>query len=339
VREALARLVPGDVVWGDRFGRAVILEQPRIASGGSPRVTVMTTDRKLRRIGTHDFREPPQPLARLRLRGQSWRSAKARRDIARDLERLAVDRPKQAPKRSERRKLVAAYESHPCHDCPDLEAHLAVARKLVEAEAEVVKLRRQLRKRAGTIARIFERVLGVLRALGYVEEWQLTSKGELLARVYNEADLLVVECLHRGWFAGLDPTELAAVASLFVYESRSRDTPETAPTAALGRYERRVHDLHRSLRAAEREQDVELLSEPDAGFMAQIHEWADGRSLEDVLDDRDTSAGDFVRSAKQVLDLLQQLRMVVADDNELASALGEAVDRVQRGVVAYSSVL
>ena len=68
--------------------------------------------------------------------------------------------------------------------------------------------------------------------------------------------------------------------------------------------------------------------------MSRIYEWASGRSLEDVLSERETSAGDFVRSAKQVVDLLQQLKPIT-DLPELA----EAVEQVQRGVVAYSSVV
>jgi ATP-dependent RNA helicase HelY len=157
--------------------------------------------------------------------------------------------------------------------------------------------------------------------------------------VYNEADLLVVECLSKGWLNGLTAEELAAVASLFVYETRRRDEGEGPPTPELARQERRISNLFRSLREAEREHEVELLKEPDAGFMAQIYEWASGSSLEDMLEDRQSSAGDFVRSAKQVVDLLQQLRQVVDPASELAGTLAEAVDRVQRGVVAYSSVV
>ncbi len=338
VRDALGRLVPGDVVWGS-FGRAVILEQPRKAAKGTPRVTAMTTDRKLRRVGPRDFTQPPEPVAKLSLRGQSWRSAKVRGQLARELARVDAKRPVASAKRSDVRKLVEAYENHPCHKCPDIREHLDLAAKLADLEAEVSKLRRQIRRRTGGLARTFDRVIAVLGSLDYAEDWSLTHKGELLRRVYNEADLLVVECLSRGWFAGLDPDELAAVASLFVYESRGRDEPEGAPTPKLAQYERRVGDLFRSLHGVERRHDVELLAEPDAGFMAQIYEWAQGRSLEEVLEDRETSAGDFVRSAKQVLDLLQQLRQVVEEDPSLMDALREAVERVQRGVVAYSSVL
>jgi ATP-dependent RNA helicase HelY len=342
VRDELTKLVPGDVVWTEGGGRALVLEQARTGSGGTPRVMAMTVDRKLRRLGPRDFREPPVVVANVPLRSKGWRSAKVRRGLAQQLSAVNARRADPAPKRSESRKLVAAYESHPVHDCPDRDEHLEVANRLAGIETDVAKLRRQVRRRKGTIARTFERVLAVLGSLGYISrtegEWSLTKKGELLARVYNESDLLVVECLSRGWFAGLDPEDMAAVASLFVYEARRRDEDESAPTPQLARYERRLSGLFRSIRQTEEQQEVELLKEPDAGFMAQIYEWASGRSLEDVLEDRETSAGDFVRSAKQVIDLLQQLRQAVSDP-DLLTTLGETVERVQRGVVAYSSVV
>lgn len=338
VKQALARLAPGDVIWGERLGRAVIVEQARTSSGGSPRITAMTSDRKLRRLSARDFRAPPEAVGKLTLRGQAWRSPKVRRGLARELEGMDVPRPKAPAGRARIRELVEAYESHPCHACPDIASHLRVADDLAEAETSVRKLRRQVRRRKDTISRGFERVLRVLRSLGYVEGWRLTPKGELLSRVYNEADLLVVECLARGWLRGLDPDELAAIVSMFVYESRGRDEPESAPTQSLSRYTRRILDLHRSLQAEEDKEGLELLAQPDTGFMGQIYEWAGGVSLEQVLDERETSPGDFVRSAKHVVDLLQQLRQIVTEA-ELHSTLTEAVERVQRGVVAYSSVV
>jgi ATP-dependent RNA helicase HelY len=337
VREAITKLSPGDVVWPDRLGRAVVVEQARIASGGAPRITVLTVDRKLRRLGPRDFKQPPAAIAKLTLRGQSWRSPKSRKGIVRDLETVKAERPP-ASGRADVRRIVDAYESHPVHGCPDVEEHMTVASKLADAEDEVSRLKRQVRRRKGTIARTFDRVLAVLETMGYVDSWTLTERGELLTRIYNEADLLVVEALSRGWLEGLDAAELAAVASVFVFEARRRDEAEPPPTPTLARHERRIHDLYRTLHRSESEHEVELLKEPDAGFMAQLYEWASGRSLEDVLELRETSAGDFVRSAKQVIDLLQQLRQVV-DRGDLATTLGAAVDSVQRGVVAYSSVV
>jgi ATP-dependent RNA helicase HelY len=316
----------------------VILEQAR-EQGGAPRITVMTADRKLRRIGPRDFSLPPEPVGRVTLRGQSWRSPKARKDIARDLDRVAGKRPERQAQRSKVRGLVEAYESHPVHSCPDVSDHLKIAAKIDELETEVSKLRRQVRRRKGTVARTFDRVLTVLDELEYVDEegWMLTEKGELLTRIYNESDLLVAESLSRGWFAGLDPAELASVASVFVYQSR-REEAEDPPTPKLAQHARRIADLYISLHRTEREHEIELLKEPDAGFMAQLYEWASGHKLEDILEDRETSAGDFVRSTKQVIDLLQQLRHI-ADDDTLADTVSAAIELVQRGVVAYSSVV
>ncbi|MGH7855802.1 MAG: DEAD/DEAH box helicase, partial [Candidatus Binatia bacterium] len=105
VRRALGALVPGDVIWAERAGKALVVEQARVPSGGPVRITVMTADRKLRKLGPRDFRAPPESLAQLQLRGQAWRSPKARKDIARQLETLDVKRPV-AVSRSRTRELV-----------------------------------------------------------------------------------------------------------------------------------------------------------------------------------------------------------------------------------------
>ena len=178
VREALGRLTPGDVIWPERIGRAVILEPMRMGKSGAPRLTVMTADRKLRRLGPRDFKEPPEALGRMTLRGQSWRSTKVRKDLARDLDRVSKGkRPERGAANANRsaKQLVAAYETHPVHACPERDAHLKLAVRIDELGAETSKLRRQVRRRKGTIARTFERVLSVLRALGYVDAWELTE--------------------------------------------------------------------------------------------------------------------------------------------------------------------
>ena len=52
-------------------------------------------------------------------------------------------------------------------------------------------------------------------------------------------------------------------------------------------------------------------SEPLAAGLAQaMHSWARGVPLERVLVDADMAAGDFVRWAKQTIDLLDQLSIV-----------------------------
>ena len=49
------------------------------------------------------------------------------------------------------------------------------------------------------------------------------------------------------------------------------------------------------------------------------------------------AAGDFVRWAKQTIDLLDQLS-IVAERRASAPTARKALDAVRRGIVAYSSV-
>ena len=47
----------------------------------------------------------------------------------------------------------------------------------------------------------------------------------MLARLHHESDLLVAEALAEGHLDGLEPADLAGVASLFTYEHRSKVPP------------------------------------------------------------------------------------------------------------------
>src|SRR6266542_4265624 len=67
-----------------------------------------------------------------------------------------------------------------------------------------------------------------------------------------------------------------------------------------------------------------------------IHRWAQGESLEDVLHETDMSPGDFVRTCKQVLDLLRQIEEVAPE--RVADLVRCAREAVNRGVVAYTGV-
>jgi len=186
-------------------------------------------------------------------------------------------------------------------------------------------------------ARRFDRVLAVLEQLGYVEGWTLTDKGRRLTRLYGEGDLLVGEALAAGMFEGLRPGEAAALTSTVVYEARERTPlPGTLPTAALVDAYERLQRLWRQIRRAEDDHEVQLCRELEPGFAAPILAWAEGATLEDLLDETEMAPGDFVRNCKQLLDLLRQVEEVA--DPAVATVIREARTAVSRGVVGYTGV-
>jgi ATP-dependent RNA helicase HelY len=341
VRQALASLRPGDVVHvprASRRGLAVVL------SSREGRPTLLTQDRRFFRASPTHFDDPPTALARIPLpRSGSARSARYRRDLAARLVSLRArpPKPRRVPvNREALRKadeLERRAEDHPCHVCPDRADHERWGRRASKLEREIGGLDRRIRSRTETLGRQFDRVLRVLEGLGYVRGFRLTDRGKQLARIYGEGDVLVSEMLGENLLDGLSPAEAAALVSTLVYESRERAprAPELPTTELRLRY-RALEDLWRRIRRAEQAHAVELCRELDPGFAATAFHWAEGKPLEDVLVETEMAPGDFVRTCKQLLDLLRQIQIVASEP--AASLAAGAAGVVNRGVVAYTGV-
>jgi superfamily II RNA helicase len=200
----------------------------------------------------------------------------------------------------------------------------------------------------------------VLEELGYARGWSLNRQGQLLRSLYHECDLLIAESITMGVFEGLEPAQLAGLLSCFVYESkratRTHNVAKQVTTKKrkvindrLGRERRgnlqeRLNDITATavtIREIESRYLVPHAKEPDGQFATTIAAWARGASLGTVLDLADaeigqTSPGDFVRNAKQVADLCEQLARM-HELTEVAGVAAQARDAVLRSVVAGAS--
>ena len=353
VAEAMGRLRPGDVVVvpGGKSGGPVVVVSTGHRRGGDVRLSALTADRRHLSLTARDFPSPPRPSAQVELpTPYAPRNPGFQRSVAQALGRVRVQPghgqapPGVGPRGGGRAAAVAgavtAVESHPVAACPDARAHLRAAERAERLEKERQRLERRIKGRTESLARQFDRVLRVLEAWGYVDDWSLTEPGGHLARIYHECDLLVAEALRAGIFDDLDPTSVAALASAFTYEARASG-PRPEPWFPSARVRRRWADLARlaaDLNAVEDEAGLPLTRPPDAGFFAAAYGWAAGDDLADVITEEELSGGDFVRNIKQLIDLLRQLGEVAAEP-ATAKAATEAADRLFRGVVVATSVV
>jgi ATP-dependent RNA helicase HelY len=189
------------------------------------------------------------------------------------------------------------------------------------------------------LSRRLDRALALLDRWGHVElaAWTLTDRGALLARIYHESDLLVAEALCEGLFDDLAPPVLAGVVSGCTFEARGgRWRPERRLPRPLVGPLARLEVLGEQLRADEEASRLPRTRAVDTGFAEVAFSWAGGRRLEQVLERAELAPGDFVRNAKQLVDLLRQLALVAAPGT--ARAARAAADGMQRGVVAVSAV-
>jgi ATP-dependent RNA helicase HelY len=372
--EALASLDalrPGDVIEvpAGRFAGLAVVIDPGTSGKDGPRPYVLTEDRQARRLSAVDFPTPVQSLTRIRIpRNFNGRDPQARRDLASTLrhrartispdvrgnrhsagEISAAKRQGRLPSDGQERidELRRRLREHPCHECPDREDHARWAERWYKLERDARTLRRRIEQRTNTIARQFDRVCDVLIALGYLEQvpgeesgdFRVTARGRPLMRIYNEMDLVTAEALRVGLWDDLDPSQLASVLSALVFESRGADDA-TSPRVPGGRIRevlREMRALWADLDALEKDHKLDQLREPELGFCWAAYRWAEGDELDDVLELNEMAAGDFVRWMKQLLDLTDQVADA-AGTGQLRETARDAVARLRRGVVAYSSL-
>jgi ATP-dependent RNA helicase HelY len=272
--------------------------------------------------------------------------ASLRRELT-DLERKGArdaqsraDRERRGHQLNALRKRV---KQHPCNACKDRETHARWAERWWRLKKQTDELTRQIRERTGLIAKIFDRVSDVLLELGYLTHRDGTlvvgPHGRTLRRIYGERDLLVAECLRRGTWKQLDVAGIAAIACALVYEPRREDgalTYHHLPNKTFRAAFEKTTDLWSTLDDLEREHRLPGSDQPSAAMCMPMYLWAQGGALDAVLRDAELAAGDFVRIAKQTIDLLDQISLV--GDGTVGPAAHAAVDAVRRGIVAYSSV-
>ena len=341
LQAALARLTPGDVIvhGGDRLAVLSVAFRK-----GHPRMHVVDERSRPRTLGVDDLSDLPRAVGSVELPVPYNPNNRAfQHQVGDALRRARLDHTapddKPTADTAEDHALLAA-ETHPVADCPDRESHVRAAAQAGRVEREIDDLRRQVRGRTESLARRFDRVLRLLEAWGYLDGWALTESGEVLARTYHEADLLVAEAIATGLLDGLDAPSLAALVSCFTYEHRGRDRPPDPrfPSPVVRDRFRELLRLSAELEVDEEAAGLPVTRAPDAGFVHLAHAWASGEGLASVLEDADLTGGDFVRNMKQLIDLLRGIGDVAPVPGTAARAR-QAADAVQRGVVTASSAL
>ncbi|WP_282005365.1 DEAD/DEAH box helicase [Propioniciclava sinopodophylli] len=346
----LLELTPGDIIGvpsGRHEGWAVVIDPGVGRDRANPSPLVMTEQRQIKKLSLTDFPSPPVVAGRMRVpKHFDGASPKDRRNLAAafhtKLRGLDTRQSRYQPAAmdaeiaDEVARLRDALRAHPCHGCPDREAHARAAEKALRLEKDTEGLRAQTERRTNTIATRFDKVCAVLSALGYLSEdgAKVTEAGRMLARIYSELDLVTAETIRAGVFDELDAAELAAVLSSLTYESRGGEAsrPSRMPTRSTEVAQTMVRRIWREVRLLERDHKLDQGRDPDIGFAEATYRWANGVMLSEILDETELTAGDFVRWMRMVIDLLGQVADA-AGDSVVRDNAREAIDRLRRGVV------
>ena len=253
--------------------------------------------------------------------------------LSRRDQRKTFDNRQRSHMESELAELRRSLKAHSSHGCAEREDHARLAERAGRLTRENDGLTTRVENRTHVIAKTFDQICQVLDHLQYIDGEKPTVQGKILTKIYAESDLLLTESIRRGLLDDLNATELLSVASCMIFESRSQENlapklPSQKVTSTLTE----IISLWAQLESIENDFGVKTQREPDAGFCFISYKWASGNSLNSVLKGSDMSVGDFVRSTKQLVDLLNQ---IAGASEKLRPVCKDAVKRIDRGVVAY----
>jgi ATP-dependent RNA helicase HelY len=322
---SLRALRPGDVVMFDASnirGRGLVLSTAARRSG--IRLTVVTPSRKVIDVMAKDLRALPlkggavdlpvpfEPARTEFIREAAARLAKAKVD---DIVGRALDV-------SDEERVVDSPLS---------------AKSIKKLRKEIEQLEERSRHRAGSVGARFMDVVQLLREMDYIDDWELTDRGHTLAGIFHESDLLIVEVMNRGILDNLSVNDLVAVLSTLVYEPRGGDNggPPRWPSDLVRQRFKRVEKVSLQLQDMQREKGMHLHRAPNGGLAFETTGWASGKPLSKILDP-DLTPGDFVRSMRQLIDLLRQISTTTTNDSLRHVAL-DASRALDRGVVSAAA--
>jgi len=334
IEQALLNLRPGDVMICERASRSMRGVVMSIAQrrGGGTKVKLLTERGKIDQFGVKDFSQMPVVVGRVDL-PIPFAPTKPKFQKAVLAQLKGMPHPRKAT--GGKSKAEIEMTSHPVHSCPDRQQHLRAAKQLAKTESEVAEIERKVRARSKSLVDQFDRVLQMLEDWGYLEGWSLTERGERLVGIYHESDLAIAEAIEEGVFADIDAASVAGLASAFVFTARNSNNeiePWFPSSDALRRAEQ-LEDIVADVIRDEVRLGVPMTKPIDTSFFGLAHAWSLGTGLDVLLEEEEITGGDFVRTIKQLIDLLEQIADCGAS---FSGSAREAATSLRRGVVAVS---
>ena len=241
----------------------------------------------------------------------------------------------------------AALSAIECHRCPWGATTRCdhAARDLERLEERLAQRRAALDAFRNAYWQEFLRVVEVLEQFDAVRDGALQPKGQLVASLRHDNELLLAETVARGLFDELTLAEAAALCSALLEESRSGEAVlARAFLKKRPKLKRRLDQLINTADTvwqAQRARQLRIPVSVHPGFMPSVFRWASG--------DDDWSGivgesfggheGDLVRAMRRLIDLLRQLAEGPDVPTEIARLLGQAARQIDRGIVLESALI
>jgi superfamily II RNA helicase len=273
---------------------------------------------------------------------RDWRQRQ--NGLTEQLRDLSLDDLLERERRHGREAELAAIE---CHRCP-----WGAQPRCDETWRQLEKLEIKFRQKSDALGALknayweeFCRVVEVLEEFGAVKGGRLLPKGQLVAGIRHDNELLVAEIVGRGILNDVPLAEAAALCSCLIEEARSGENAAwrlfLKKRPGLRRKLQQMEAAAEAVWQAQRARHLLLAGGVQPGFMPAVFRWASGDDdwagiVEESFGGHE---GDLIRAMRRLIDLLRQLAESPYVPPALAALLGQAARVIDRGIVLESALI
>ena len=217
IDQSLSELRPGDVIEAGSIShieRMVVLTVAQ--RGDGTKITALSRSRSVQTFSVRDFVQPVIVLGFVKL--PSPFAPNNHKFLKEASSRLATAKIRQASRMKHTAK--SQQTEHPVASDPDLKFRLIAAESAERIDRELEQLEKRVSNSTQSVSNKFDELVKLLTEWGFVDEWSLTQRGQMLSHIFHESDLLIANCVSEGIFDGLSAPNMAALASVFVFQAR-----------------------------------------------------------------------------------------------------------------------
>ncbi|RWS13913.1 helicase SKI2W-like isoform X2 [Dinothrombium tinctorium] len=190
----------------------------------------------------------------------------------------------------------------------------------------------------------YQNRIKVLKSGGYINDDEILEMKGKIACLMSEHELIITEFLTHNVLGDLEPEEIAAIMSAFVFQEKTKNNLDNLPNK-LKRKISEVKKIAAHLGQIQYDFEVvdsieDVIEELKFGLTEVVLNWGKGMSFAEIMDLTDVQEGIIVRCIQRLDELLTDVRAAAKlfGDQNLVSKFDEASKCIKRDIVFAASL-
>ncbi|CAK7272909.1 Antiviral helicase ski2 [Sporothrix epigloea] len=250
----------------------------------------------------------------------------------------------------DRRAKAHAVADSPALACPDFIDHYGARHDEWLLRDKLAEMRRTIDDSNLALVPEYENRVAVLKHLGFVNESSVVLlKGRVACEVRTADELVLTETILNNLLAGLEPAEIAALLSIFVYQGKDDQELDTAPFISNG-LTKSLTEVYRIWKEVIRTQEQfhvisagdesERSSKLHFGLMEVVYEWASGSPFKTIAGMTSEQEGTIVRTITRLEETCREVRNIgrIIGDKTLETKMNSVKEAIMRNITTVPSL-